>query len=159
MTMNQQSLVESAALSQARAQLTFEMRDFFDALYAGADESGLAAPELALIAERARTRLLEGPPQVTLSDCGRFSLLIAVNDDRPFLFDSAVAAAIAGGADLRNVFHPILEQGGRKLSLIVFVIDPPADEAARSKLTAGLEEWFRHRRPGGARLALPCWRG
>ena len=138
--MNQQTPLESGALNQARAQLTFEMRDFFDALYAGADESDLAAPELALIAERARARLLEAPPHVTLTDCGRFSLLIAVNDDRPFLFDSAVAAALAGGAHLRNVFHPILEQGGKQLSLIVFVIDPPADAAARTRLTAMLEE-------------------
>ena len=151
--MNQQTPIESGALNQARAQLTFEMRDFFDALYAGADESDLAAPELALIAERARARLLEGAPQVTLSDCGRFSLLIAINDDRPFLFDSAVAAALAGGAHLRNVFHPILEQGGRKLSLIVFVIDPLADAAARTRLTAMLEECFI----AGA-LAVRDWR-
>ena len=151
--MNQQTPVGSGALSQARAQLTFEMRDFFDTLFAGADESGLAAPELALIAERARARLLEGAPQVTLSACGRFSLAVAVNDDRPFLFDSAVAAAIAGGAHLRNVFHPILTQGGNKLSLIVFVIDPPADEAARTRLTAALEECFA---AGG--LAVRDWR-
>ncbi len=153
MTMNQQIPGESGALALARAQLTFEMRDFFDALFAGADAGGLAAPELALIAERARARLLENIPSVSVSDHGRFSLAIAVNEDRPFLFDSAVAAAIAGGAHLRNVFHPILEQGGRKLSLIVFVIDPPAGEAARGKLAAGLEECFA----AGA-LAVRDWR-
>ncbi|MBV9550148.1 MAG: NAD-glutamate dehydrogenase [Alphaproteobacteria bacterium] len=153
MTMNPQPLDESGTLALARAQLTFEMRDFFDALFAGADTGGLAAPDLALIAERARATLLNGAPQVTLSDAGRFSLLTAVNEDRPFLFDSAVAAALAGGAHLRNVFHPMVALGGRKLSLIVFVIDPVSDEGARARLIAALEECFT----AGA-LAVRDWR-
>jgi glutamate dehydrogenase len=154
MTMNHKALDESGALSQARAQATFEMRDFFDTLYAGADTDGLAAPELALIAERARALLQQNSaPLVSLSDHGRFSLLAAVNDNRPFLFDSAVAAALAGGASIRNVFHPILDQGGNTRSLIVFVIDPPDSAAARTRLTTSLEECFA----AGA-LAVRDWR-
>ena len=121
------------------------MREFFDALFRDGDTSGLAASELAVIAARARAELLaqkEGTAHVSLSDTERFSLLIAGYDDRPFLFDSAILAAIAGGAHIRNVFHPVLEEGGRKRSLIVFVIDPVVGEAARTKLTASLQDCF-----------------
>ncbi len=37
------------------------------------------------------------------------SVVVAVNDDRPFLFDTALAAAIAAGARIRAAFHPILD--------------------------------------------------
>ena len=57
MTMNHRP----EALSQARAQATLETRDFFDALYAGADIDGLDASSLALIAERARAVLSKCP--------------------------------------------------------------------------------------------------
>ena len=77
-------------------------------------------------------------PQLALSDTARFSLIIAVNEDRPFLFDSAVAAMIAGGAQIQSVFHPVLTVNGRKLSLIVFVIDSGSRCGAlvRQRLTA-----------------------
>ena len=41
------------------------------------------------------------------------SVLVAINDDRPFLFDSALAAAIAAGARIRAAFHPILDIDGQ----------------------------------------------
>ena len=136
---------QADAAVAARAQVTAEMREFFDALYHGADTDGLDAADLGLIAVRARAELLaqaEGATRVTLSQTPRFSLAVAVNDDRPFLFDSAVLAAIAAGAQLRNVFHPILTEGGRRRSLIVFVADPLADEPARERLVTGLEACF-----------------
>jgi len=139
MTMNHRP----EALSQARAQLTLDMRDFFDALYAGADTDGLAARDLALIAERARAVMQEGPaPRLALSETPHFSMVVAVNDDRPFLFDSAVAAAIAGGAHIQSVFHPILTVDGRKISLIVFIIDLLSEAAAKARLITTLEDCF-----------------
>ena len=49
--------------------------------------------------------------------------MVAVNDDRPFLFDSALAAAIAAGARIRAAFHPILDMNGKPTSVIVLVLD------------------------------------
>ena len=136
---------QADALTAARAQVTAEMREFFDALYHGADTGGLDAADLALIAARARAELLapdEGAARVALSQTPRFSLAVAVNDDRPFLFDSAVLAAVAAGAQLRNVFHPVIEEGGRRRSLIVFVADPLTNEPARERLVSSLEDCF-----------------
>ena len=61
---------QADALIAARAQVTAEMREFFDALYHGADTDGLDAADLGLIAVRARAELLaqaEGATRVTLS--------------------------------------------------------------------------------------------
>jgi glutamate dehydrogenase len=132
------------ALVQARAQVPASMQAFFDAFTAGADSSGLAAADIAFAAQtaEAETRALgANASRVILAHGEDVSLLVAVNEDRPFLFDSALAAAMAGGAQIRAVFHPILESGGRKLSVIAFLIDPVAGEA-RAALTAKLEEAF-----------------
>jgi len=130
------------ALDQARAQVPAAMRDFFNAFTAGADISGLCAADIAFAATAAQEQaqaLGDAASRVTLAHGDEVSLLVAVNEDRPFLFDSALAAAIAGGAQIRGVFHPILVVGGRKLSLIVFVMDrvPP-----QTQLVALLQEAF-----------------
>ena len=64
---------------------------------------------------------------------------IIAREGRPFVAVT-VAAAIAGGAHIQLVFHPILTVAGNKQSLIVFVIDPLADDAARTRLIASLED-------------------
>ena len=139
------SMEQSEALAQARARIPAASQSFFDAFTLGADISALDPGIIALAAGRAEAeaRAQRGDTaRVALSDGVQASLLIAVNEDRPFLFDSALSAAIAGGAQIRGVFHPILTVDGRKLSIIVFVIDPVVDAAVRADLIAKLEECF-----------------
>ena len=71
---------QADAVVAARAQVTAEMREFFDALFAGAGTGGLDAADLALIAARARAELLAqdaGAARVTLSETPRFALAVA----------------------------------------------------------------------------------
>ena len=130
------------ALSEARAQVPAAARDFFDAFTQGADMGGLCAADIAFAVLRARAEieaLGSAPSRVALADGEESSFLIAVNEDRPFLFDSALAAAIAGGGEIKGVFHPILAMGGRKLSVIVFVLEKTPPD---TRLAALLEEAF-----------------
>src|SRR4051812_39021146 len=116
---------------------------FFDALYAGAVPDDvlrsrpdqLAALALALWAEAAKRG--PGAIHVAALDLGHETVLVGINDNRPFLFDSALAAAMAGGARLRAVFHPILDIAGTRTSVIALVCDslaPTACEALRASL-------------------------
>jgi glutamate dehydrogenase len=132
------------AAAEARAQLSPASRDFFDRFVQGADTSGLSAADILLAVRESGAGIAalgNGVSRVTLTDGEDGALLLAINQDRPFLFDSALAAAIAGGAQIRGVFHPILDAGGRKLSVIAFLIDPVTD-AVRGDLIAKLEEAF-----------------
>ncbi len=70
------------------------------------------------------------------------TVVVAVNDDRPFLFDSALAAAIAAGARIRMAFHPLLDIAGKPTSVIVLVVDAIAEGAARIALQDGLNASF-----------------
>jgi glutamate dehydrogenase len=76
-------------------------------------------------------------------------LLVAVNDDRPFLFDSALRAATAAGARIRAAFHPIVAHEGIATSLIVLMLDVVSD---RDELTTGLARSF-----GQGILAVRDW--
>jgi hypothetical protein len=109
--------VRSADTEEARAahlriqearQLIEQDRDsglltFFDALYAGAmpqdvlhtDAARLAALARALWAEAGKRQ--KGAIRVALLDDSHDTVLVGINDDRPFLFDSALSAALAGG--------------------------------------------------------------
>src|SRR6478609_239254 len=132
-------------LAQARHLLPADpaLAAFFDALYAGAvpDDILRARPDqltalaLALWAELSKRS--PGTSHVAALELGHETVLIGINDDRPFLFDSALAAVMAGGARLRAVFHPILDIGGVRTSVIALVCDslaPPAREALRASL-------------------------
>jgi glutamate dehydrogenase len=133
------------ALTESRGLMPAGSRSFFDQFTAGADTGGLDPADIAFAAERAEAETLAqrgAVPRVVFTEGPRLSLLIAVNEDRPFLFDSALAAAMAGGAQIRNVFHPILTLEGRKLSVIVFVIEPVAEAQNRAAMVAKLEESF-----------------
>jgi glutamate dehydrogenase len=68
--------------------------------------------------------------------------MVAVNDDRPFLFDSALAAVIAAGARVRAAFHPILDIAGKPTSVIVLVLDAILGEAAQTALVDNLSLSF-----------------
>src|SRR5512141_1718336 len=109
-----------ALLHAARALLkNDDERRFYDILFAGAASEDIGrstAPGLAALARMAwdeaqkhkkgeiRIALLKGSDAQDPE-----SVVVAVNDDRPFLFDSALAAAIAAGARLRSAFHPMLD--------------------------------------------------
>ena len=140
-------------LKEGRALLaTNDERRFFDALFAAAaDEDvcrsrpdGLAA--LARIAWAEAKAHKQGDIQIALIQGSDVqdpeSIMVAVNDDRPFLFDSALAAAIAAGARIRAAFHPILEIGGKPTSVIVLVLDavlnPSMQTALRESVNDGL---------------------
>src|SRR5438067_1224894 len=136
-------LAEARHLLPADAGLT----GFFDALYTGAVPDDilrarpdqLAALALALWAEAGKR--MAGAIHVTALELGHETVLVGINDDRPFLFDSALAAALAGGARLRAAFHPMLDIGGARTSVIALVCDSLA-ASVREALCASLTEAF-----------------
>ena len=135
---------DNAAAHLAAARAKTADADFFDAFYgraAGDDLQSLSPDQLVTLADTAQAALLAhqaGGIDVTLTESAGLSLLLCVNDDRPFLFDSALAAAVAAGAKPRAVFHPII----RGVSLIAMVLDQTGDagtllESLRGAFTQG----------------------
>ncbi|HEY0300800.1 MAG TPA: NAD-glutamate dehydrogenase domain-containing protein, partial [Rhizomicrobium sp.] len=129
---------------------------FFAALYAHAspDDINRYAPgSLAALAGLVHARVLAHQPgagDVALF-CARDedpayaendSVLVAVNDDKPFLFDSLIADVTAGGGRLRAVFHPIVQQGGQAVSVIVLVLEPVLSEVRRAALVHSAKATF-----------------
>ena len=153
--------VRSADTEEARAahlriqearQMIEQDRDaglltFFDALYAGAmpqdvlhtDATRLAALARALWAEAGKRQ--KGAIRVALLDDGHDTVLVGINDDRPFLFDSALSAALAGGARVRAAIHPILTIDGVRTSIIALVCDSILGDQ-RKALSDGLRDAF-----------------
>ena len=147
-------------LAQARREIahTGDLATFFDALFAGADDEDILISEsLVKIAAAAKNVLdshrvgeidvvlLPGPDPKEPQD-----MLVAVNDDRPFLFDSALRAAAAGGGRVRAAFHPIVLHQGRLISVIVLLLDVVA---TRDELIATMRGAFAQ----GA-LAVRDWK-
>jgi len=146
---------EEARAAQARtaeARALVDAKDaplleFFDALYANAvpddilrtDARRLAALARALWAEAGKRA--KGAIRVATLDDGHETVLVGINDDRPFLFDSALQAAIAGGARVRAAIHPIVTIDGVRTSVIVLVADHLSDEM-RKTLSDQLREVF-----------------
>jgi glutamate dehydrogenase len=81
------------------------------------------------------------------------SVLVAVNDDMPFLFDSLLAEAAARGTRTRAVFHPILTLSGNPTSVIVLVLDPIVDGERARGLVEGARTMFAQ-----VRVAVRDWR-
>jgi glutamate dehydrogenase len=69
-------------------------------------------------------------------------VLVAINDDMPFLFDSLTAELHAQSARVRAVFHPILRDGADATSVIVAVLDPVIDAARQQSITDGARAVF-----------------
>ncbi len=155
MTASPQNLPEDDAAHALRAQARpllndDEERRFFDALFGGAASEDITrsdAPGLAALAHMAWDEARKhkaGDIQITLLRGGNAqdseSVVVAVNDDRPFLFDSAMAAVIAAGGRIRAAFHPILDIAGKPTSVIVLVLDAvpwgPAETVLRDSLNA-----------------------
>ena len=93
------------------------------------------------------------------------TVLLAINDDRPFLFDSLIGELSAQGARIHALFHPIVtvtrdadgERGeaGAALreSVIVAVLDPVVGEERQAALIKGAQDVFTQ-----AHLAVRDWK-
>ncbi|WP_292063855.1 NAD-glutamate dehydrogenase [Brevundimonas sp. UBA7664] len=68
-----------------------------------------------------------------------FDSIGIVQDDRPFLVDSVMGELAEAGVTVRSMYHPIVEIAGRRVSLIVVVIDPVPQER-RDALGEGLAQ-------------------
>ena len=51
-----------------------------------------------------------------------------VQDDKPFLVDSVMGELADAGVTVRSMYHPVVETGGGRVSLIIVVIDPLPQE-------------------------------
>ncbi|HSZ75230.1 MAG TPA: NAD-glutamate dehydrogenase domain-containing protein, partial [Rhizomicrobium sp.] len=154
-------------LAAASTMLKGSEATFFDALFKNAsaeDVTRLSPESLAALAHAVFTRSATrrtGETLVALFDPRGYAneyaqndtVLVAVNDDMPFLFDSLVAELNAQGARIRAAFHPIIREmrdgNGRRAkngaqaaeSVIVMVLDPILGEK-RDALTRGVERIF-----------------
>jgi glutamate dehydrogenase len=155
------------------------LRAFFDSLYRGASPEDVAryAPEsLAALASLVFTQTAQrkaGESLVAVFDfraqgtasAHNETVLVAVNDDMPFLFDSLMGEVNAQGMRVHALFHPVMaakrdangarsEMGtnGRE-SVIVLVLDPAVDDGQRTRLIEGARSVFAQ-----VQLAVRDWR-
>jgi glutamate dehydrogenase len=143
--------------------VTAAEQEFFDALFAAAAPDDILRSSPGALAALARTsfaiaaqrqpgtidvRVLAGPDPAEPEQ-----IVVAVNDDRPFLYDSAMLAAAAAGARIRAAFHPIVTLKGVAASVIVLMLDAMPAEAARQRLAEGLTACFEQ-----GRVAVRDWR-
>ncbi|HEV2651190.1 MAG TPA: hypothetical protein VGU69_08030, partial [Rhizomicrobium sp.] len=160
---------EAAERLAAGAKLAVEpgLKTFFDALYhsASPDDVNRYTPEaLAALAKLVLKRVVAHKPgesEVALFTARdedpayeeNDSVLVAVNDDAPFLFDSLIAEVNAHGGRMRAVFHPIITRDGRSLSVIVLLLEPLLAESKRAALVHGAKVAFAQ-----VRHAVRDWR-
>jgi glutamate dehydrogenase len=93
------------------------------------------------------------------------TIVLAVNDDIPFLYDSATAEIRASGARVSAAFHPVLalardESGARaargtplRESVIVLALDTVLEDASATELREGLLKVF-----GDVRAVVRDWK-
>jgi glutamate dehydrogenase len=144
-----------------------EERAFYDALYghAAPDDVNRYTPEtLAALARLVNARvqafgeahsdvMLISPRDEDSAYTENDTVLVAINDDKPFLVDSLIADVTAGGGRLRAVFHPIVRPKGRPLSVIVLVLDPVVSEVRRTALVHSAKATFHQ-----VSVAVRDWR-
>ncbi|MEI9997084.1 MAG: NAD-glutamate dehydrogenase [Rhizomicrobium sp.] len=145
-----QNEADAAARLAAGAKLAGEgpLAEIFAALYRNAapDDVNRYSPEsLVTLARLVLKRVAAHAPgasDVTLF-CAREEdpgygendfVLVAVNDDKPFLFDSLIADLTASGGRLRAVFHPIVQRDGQAASVIVAVLEPVLSEVRQAAM-------------------------
>ena len=164
-----QSEVDAEERLQAAGKLISdpELKNFFDTLYSHAapdDVNRYTSQALVAMARLVFARASghsTGDSSVALftardEDAAygeNDTLIVAVNDDMPFLFDSLIAEVTAEGGRLRAVFHPIVELSGQAVSVIVLVLEPVVSEAARHALVHGAKAAFAQ-----VRIAVRDWR-
>ena len=153
--------------------------EFFHGLYRGAppDDITRYAPEsLAALSRLVFEATAARKPGTSLLRLAEFRaqaddyvrnelILIAVNDDMPFLFDSLVGEANEQGARIMALFHPVMTatrdgegvrgQSGATFreSVIVLVLDPIFGEERAQELLAAALTTF-----DSVRLAVRDWR-
>ncbi|MDE3116644.1 MAG: NAD-glutamate dehydrogenase, partial [Pseudomonadota bacterium] len=152
-------IAEGAALLNSA---TPAMTEFYRALYRDATTEDLARYDAASLAELASEAFARsaarrpGEPLVELfafKASGRDlvrneTVLLAVNDDMPFLFDSLIGEVSAQGARVRALFHPIIAvsrdaEGHRgrgtaiRESVIVLVLAPVTGKERQEALVKG----------------------
>ncbi|HEY1613646.1 MAG TPA: NAD-glutamate dehydrogenase [Rhizomicrobium sp.] len=168
----------SARLAAARSLLAdSDQLAFFDAFYRTAPPEDVARYTPETLAELARlifehsARRKAGETHVELFElptagqkAPRETILLAVNDDMPFLFDSLMGELGAQGLRARAVFHPIItavrndagdrDSGGSPLreSMIVLALDPAPGGAMAQGLIQRTENIFAQ-----VRLAVRDW--
>jgi glutamate dehydrogenase len=156
-----------------------EVAEFYDAFYHGAPPEDVLryAPEslaaLARLAFEHSTERRQGESTVALVEFHAQSanhsrnetVLLAVNDDMPFLFDSLMAELSAQGARVHALFHPIMTIGREangvrsdtgalaRESVIALVLDPVMDEERQAALVKGARDVFAQ-----VRVAVRDWR-
>ncbi len=103
------------------------LREFFAALTANVspdDVTRLTPQSLAILVRQVFERIETRKPGETMvsafdpqsldpSYSRHDTVLVAANDDSPFLFDSILGEANAQGARIRAVFHPVIKSGAR----------------------------------------------
>jgi glutamate dehydrogenase len=143
-----------------------EIKSFIDTLTKNASPEDVAryAPrELIALARLIHARVVARTPGhavVTLIDPAlesadftrKETVLVAINDDAPFLFDSLMGEVTAQGFAARAVFHPIITVAGWPTSVIVIVTDTIVEEDLREALLNGAEAVFTQ-----VRLAVRDW--
>ncbi|MDE3114288.1 MAG: NAD-glutamate dehydrogenase, partial [Pseudomonadota bacterium] len=168
-------MAEGAALLKSSPPATAE---FYRTLYRDATTEDLArydAASLAGLASEVFARSATRKPGEPLIELFSFkaeghdltrneTVLLAVNDDMPFLFDSLIGEMSAQGARIRALFHPIVAVSrdaagtrGRgtaiRESVIVLVMAPVAGKERQKALLTGARTVFSQ-----VRLAVRDWR-
>ena len=83
------------------------------------------------------------PAKATGGQGLKLDLLQIVQEDRPFLVDSVMGELADAGLDVRAMFHPVVNLGGREISMILVVLAPVGEDrraALIDGLTATLED-------------------
>ena len=169
-------VTSACSLLKARSP---ELARFCSAFYSGASPEDLdrfTIQALASLAESVFDRSAVRWPEethveifdfpATQSDSGfREIILLCVNEDMPFLFDSLMEELTAERLRLHGVFHPVIAQqrdaeGHREVSgdavresVIVLLLDPLLDQTRRDELVRRLRNVF-----GQVRLAVRDWK-
>ncbi len=163
-----------AAAATLLAETPRGLRTFFDAFFKGAapEDANRYTPEaLAALAERVYTLTASRAAEDSLVALSEFpagahneTILVAVNDDMPFLLDSLICEMSGRGILVHAVFHPIMtvardargerseEGASRRESIIVLALDAVVDSGQRTELVDGVKNVFRQ-----VRLAVRDW--
>src|SRR5947209_2234249 len=155
-----------------------ELSRFCRAFYSSASPEDLerfTVQALASLAESVFDRSAVRLPQQTMVELFNFPaaqaekgfrdlVLLCVNEDMPFLFDSAMEELSTQKLRIQGVFHPVIEEqrdgrGNRSAigavvreSTIVLLLDPLLDLTRREELVNALQNVF-----GQVRLAVRDW--
>ncbi|HMI96364.1 MAG TPA: NAD-glutamate dehydrogenase [Micropepsaceae bacterium] len=136
--------------------------------YTGAELAALVKLVFARTARRVRGASLveifapgSEDPEFTRNE----TIIVAVNDDIPFLYDSCIAEIRAQGFRIATAFHPVIaaarDEGGArnakgaplKESVMVLALDGEVDKALAEELRAGLLKVF-----GDVRAVVRDWK-